>query len=224
MSLLRILRVVRFPCFQCLVGTFFYWWSFGVKNTQCGETVTVKGEPYIVCGVTYRYQLKRGKYEPCQSRLDVLSSGRYLVNLYLENLLENSWKLFYIKSTRVGLCRRHSFTSIWNFTYRPPICFSSRMCKPSLFNMANVMERLVYIVLFLPSLMLPQGWKLSPISYKLTNKKPCQQFLCIWSVNKTNKKCFWVQVVLYNWPQNNNQLIGMRACEDIWVPFLKCFF
>lgn len=59
-------------------------------NTQCGETVTVKGEPYIVSGVTYRYQLKRGKYEPCQTRLDVLSTGRYLVNLYLKNLYDNS--------------------------------------------------------------------------------------------------------------------------------------
>ncbi|KAI5079415.1 hypothetical protein GOP47_0004894 [Adiantum capillus-veneris] len=59
-------------------------------NTQCGETVTVKGEPYIVSGVTYRYQLKKGKYQPCQTRLDVLSTGRYLVNLYLQSLLEQS--------------------------------------------------------------------------------------------------------------------------------------
>ncbi|KAH7301059.1 hypothetical protein KP509_23G010300 [Ceratopteris richardii] len=59
-------------------------------NTQCGETVTVKGEPYIVSAVTYRYQLRKGKYEPCQTRLDVLSAGRYLVNLYLQNLLDQS--------------------------------------------------------------------------------------------------------------------------------------
>ncbi|CAM6088344.1 unnamed protein product [Calypogeia fissa] len=59
-------------------------------NTQCGETVTVKGEPYIVSGVTYRYQLRRGKYEAKQKRLDVQSTGRYLVNLYLDNLLESS--------------------------------------------------------------------------------------------------------------------------------------
>lgn len=63
---------------------------YGLQNTQCGETVTVKGEPYIVSGVTYRYQLKRGKYEPRQTRLDVLSTGRYLVNLYLQNLLDQS--------------------------------------------------------------------------------------------------------------------------------------
>lgn len=56
-------------------------------NTQCGETVTVKGEPYIVSGVTYRYQLRKGKYEASQKRLDVQSTGRYILNMYLDNLL-----------------------------------------------------------------------------------------------------------------------------------------
>eukprot|EP00249_Psilotum_nudum_P009061 c21683_g1_i2 orf=393-752(-) len=60
------------------------------SNTQCGETVSVKGEPYIVSGVTYRYQLRRGKYEPSQKRLEVLSRGRYLVNTFLENLYKQS--------------------------------------------------------------------------------------------------------------------------------------
>ncbi|CAK9230368.1 unnamed protein product [Sphagnum jensenii] len=59
-------------------------------NTQCGETVEVKGELYVVSGVTYRYQLRRGKYEPRQKRLDVQSTGRYFLNLYLDNLLETS--------------------------------------------------------------------------------------------------------------------------------------
>jgi len=59
-------------------------------NTQCGETVEVKGEPYVVSGVTYRYQLRRGKYEPSQKRLDVQSLGRYFVNLYFDNLLDSS--------------------------------------------------------------------------------------------------------------------------------------
>lgn len=52
--------------------------------------MTVKGEPYIVSGVTYQYQLRRGKYEARQKRLDVQSTGRYLLNLYLDNLLEGS--------------------------------------------------------------------------------------------------------------------------------------
>lgn len=59
-------------------------------NTQCGETVEVKGEPYVVSGVTYRYQLRRGKYEPSEKRLDVQSLSRYFVNLYFDNLLDTS--------------------------------------------------------------------------------------------------------------------------------------
>ncbi|XP_073393839.1 uncharacterized protein [Physcomitrium patens] len=59
-------------------------------NTQCGETVEVKGEPYVVSGVTYRYQLRRGKYQPSEKRLDVQSLGRYFVNLYFDNLLDTS--------------------------------------------------------------------------------------------------------------------------------------
>ncbi|KAJ7554171.1 hypothetical protein O6H91_06G129200 [Diphasiastrum complanatum] len=59
-------------------------------NTQCGETIVVKGEQYIVSGVTYHYQLRRGKYEPSDKKLDVQSTGRYILNLFLENLLEKS--------------------------------------------------------------------------------------------------------------------------------------
>eukprot|EP00850_Spirogloea_muscicola_P005720 SM000026S08969 [mRNA] locus=s26:706723:707624:- [translate_table: standard] len=59
-------------------------------NTQCGETVTVSGEPYIVSGVTYCYQLRRGRYEPAQQRLEVQSTGRYLVNLFLDDLMDLS--------------------------------------------------------------------------------------------------------------------------------------
>ena len=61
-----------------------------LQNTQCGETVEVKGEPYVVSGVTYRYHLRRGKYEPSEKRLDVQSLGRYFVNMYFDNLLETS--------------------------------------------------------------------------------------------------------------------------------------
>lgn len=61
-----------------------------LQNTQCGETVEVKGEPYVVSGVTYRYQLRRGKYQPSEKRLDVQSLGRYFVNLYFDNLLDTS--------------------------------------------------------------------------------------------------------------------------------------
>ncbi|XP_026443812.1 uncharacterized protein LOC113343935 isoform X2 [Papaver somniferum] len=60
------------------------------SNMQCGESVTIEGQIYMVYSVTHRYQLRKGKYEPSEKRLDVLSSGRYIVNLYLQNLLEQS--------------------------------------------------------------------------------------------------------------------------------------
>ncbi|KAL5704044.1 hypothetical protein ACHQM5_022520 [Ranunculus cassubicifolius] len=57
---------------------------------QCGESVTIEGQMYTVSSVTYRYQLRKGKYEPSEKRHDVLSTGRYILNLYLDNLLEQS--------------------------------------------------------------------------------------------------------------------------------------
>lgn len=65
------------------------------QNVQCGESVTIDGRTYTVSSVTHRYQLRKGKYEPSEKRLDVLSTGRYILNLYLENLLEQSW-FFYL--------------------------------------------------------------------------------------------------------------------------------
>ncbi|KAI4350637.1 hypothetical protein L6164_005075 [Bauhinia variegata] len=59
-------------------------------NLQCGESVTIEGQAYTISAVTQRYQFRKGKYEPSQKRLDVLSTGRYILNLYLENLLEQS--------------------------------------------------------------------------------------------------------------------------------------
>ncbi|KAK7858366.1 hypothetical protein CFP56_013081 [Quercus suber] len=59
-------------------------------NLQCGESVTIEGQAYTISAVTHRYQLRKGKYEPSEKRLDVLSTGRYILNLYLESLLEQS--------------------------------------------------------------------------------------------------------------------------------------
>ncbi|XP_042026321.1 uncharacterized protein LOC121773512 isoform X1 [Salvia splendens] len=68
--------------------------SLGVRcfppNLQCGESVTIEGQTYTISAVTHRYQLRKGKYEPSEKRLDVLSTGRYLVNLYFETLLQQS--------------------------------------------------------------------------------------------------------------------------------------
>ncbi|XP_077212092.1 uncharacterized protein LOC143847223 isoform X2 [Tasmannia lanceolata] len=60
------------------------------SDTQCGETVTIEGQPYTVSAVIHRYQLRKGKYEPGEKRLDVQSTGRYILNLYLENLMQQS--------------------------------------------------------------------------------------------------------------------------------------
>ncbi|XP_020578694.1 uncharacterized protein LOC110023555 [Phalaenopsis equestris] len=60
------------------------------SNIHCGESVTIEGQPYTVSAVIHRYQLRRGKYEPRESRVDVQLTGRYILNLYLENLLEQS--------------------------------------------------------------------------------------------------------------------------------------
>lgn len=66
------------------------------QNLQCGESVTIEGHAYTISAVTHRYQLRKGKYEPSEKRLDVLSTGRYILNLYLENLLEQSWQTYVI--------------------------------------------------------------------------------------------------------------------------------
>ncbi|OAY77523.1 hypothetical protein ACMD2_26873 [Ananas comosus] len=60
------------------------------QNIHCGESVTIEGRAYTVSAVTHRYQLRKGKYEPSEKRLDVQSTGRYILNLYLENLLDKS--------------------------------------------------------------------------------------------------------------------------------------
>uniref|UniRef100_A0A0E0DFB8 Uncharacterized protein n=1 Tax=Oryza meridionalis TaxID=40149 RepID=A0A0E0DFB8_9ORYZ len=59
-------------------------------NIHCGESVTIEGQAYTVSAVTHRYQLRKGRYEPSEKRLDVLSTGRYLLNLYLDGLLNKS--------------------------------------------------------------------------------------------------------------------------------------
>ncbi|KAF8408303.1 hypothetical protein HHK36_007451 [Tetracentron sinense] len=60
------------------------------RDMQCGESVTIEGQTYTISAVTHRYQLRKGRYEPSEKRLDVQSTGRYILNLYLENLLEQS--------------------------------------------------------------------------------------------------------------------------------------
>lgn len=74
----------------CIHDTISFFLCSLKQNLQCGESVTIEGQTYTISAVTLRYQLRKGKYEQSEKRLDVLSTGRYLVNLYFENLLEQS--------------------------------------------------------------------------------------------------------------------------------------
>lgn len=40
--------------------------------------------------VSYCYRLERGKYVRAHTRLDVQSTGRYLINRYLDGLLDQT--------------------------------------------------------------------------------------------------------------------------------------
>ncbi|KAK8953920.1 hypothetical protein KSP39_PZI002544 [Platanthera zijinensis] len=62
----------------------------GPTDIHCGESVAIEGQDYTVSAVVHRYQLRRGKYEPRERGIDVQSTGRYILNLYLENLLEQT--------------------------------------------------------------------------------------------------------------------------------------
>lgn len=64
--------------------------DFFSQNLQCGESVIIEGQTYTISAVTHKYQLRKGKYEPSEKRLDVMSTGRYILNLYLENLVQKS--------------------------------------------------------------------------------------------------------------------------------------
>ncbi|CAI6003869.1 unnamed protein product [Closterium sp. NIES-65] len=66
------------------------WPSVPLQNTQCGETVEIEGESYVVLGVTYRYRLHKGRYTARERQLDVQSRGRFLVNMYLTDMLDRS--------------------------------------------------------------------------------------------------------------------------------------
>jgi len=59
-------------------------------NTHCGETIEVDGEWYIVAKLVCQYKLHGGRYVRDHHRLDVERSERWVMNRYLEGLLEKS--------------------------------------------------------------------------------------------------------------------------------------
>ncbi|KAL9272522.1 hypothetical protein AKJ16_DCAP14042, partial [Drosera capensis] len=58
------------------------------SNLQRGESVEIEGQAYTVSSVTHRYQLRKGKYESSEKRLDVLSTGRYILNFSSKDEME----------------------------------------------------------------------------------------------------------------------------------------
>lgn len=63
-----------------------------LQNVHCGETLTVEDEFYVVSGVSYRYKLHRGRYDSNhrESTLEVQQTSRYVLNTYLDQLLEKT--------------------------------------------------------------------------------------------------------------------------------------
>lgn len=57
-------------------------------NTHNGEEIEVDGQGYVVTSLVLRYKLVKGKYVRDHNRLDVLPTGRYFLNLMLENLIQ----------------------------------------------------------------------------------------------------------------------------------------
>lgn len=56
-------------------------------TTHNGDQIEVDGKDYIVSSVVLKYKLVKGKYQRDHNRLEVQRFGRYLTNLYLEQLM-----------------------------------------------------------------------------------------------------------------------------------------
>ena len=57
-------------------------------NVQNGDTVEHRERAWIVERVSAHYALRKGRYRKVETRLHVVETGRWLVNQYLEQLLE----------------------------------------------------------------------------------------------------------------------------------------
>jgi hypothetical protein len=60
---------------------------------KLSEVTNVLGngvQDYVVSGVVLQYKLVRGRYEREHNRLEVLSTGRYITNAWLQHLMDSS--------------------------------------------------------------------------------------------------------------------------------------
>lgn len=56
--------------------------------THNGEQIEIDGKGYVVTSLLIQYKLVRGKYVKDHHKLEVQPTGRYFVNMMLENLIE----------------------------------------------------------------------------------------------------------------------------------------
>ncbi|EFN56875.1 hypothetical protein CHLNCDRAFT_51665 [Chlorella variabilis] len=57
-------------------------------NTHNGDQVEIAGSSYVVQSVVLQFKLVRGKYRRDHARLEVQGTGRWMANLYLENVFQ----------------------------------------------------------------------------------------------------------------------------------------
>ena len=57
-------------------------------DTHNGDRIELDGTEYVVRGLVLRYRLVRGRYERDASVLEVSTQGRFLVERFLQGLLE----------------------------------------------------------------------------------------------------------------------------------------
>ena len=58
------------------------------SNVQNGDNIEYQDRAWVVQKVSAHYALRKGKYRPVETRLHVVEAGRWLVNEYLEGLLQ----------------------------------------------------------------------------------------------------------------------------------------
>lgn len=56
-------------------------------NTHNGEEIEIDGQGYVVTSLVLQYKLVKGKYVRDHNKLEVQPTGRYFLNMMLENLI-----------------------------------------------------------------------------------------------------------------------------------------
>lgn len=57
----------------------------------CPPQIEIDGQGYVVTGLVLKYKLVKGKYVREHNRLEVQPTGRYFVNMMLDNLIKATY-------------------------------------------------------------------------------------------------------------------------------------